>query len=77
MTTLTTPITQTTLTTLTTPTTVTTLTAPSLNVIKTEYILLCSNFKLAKQTKFNIDYKMGNDPIKRVKAGKSLGVYID
>ena len=48
----------------------------SLNVGKTEYLLVCSNYKLAQLT-FPLNITMGDDPIKRVKASKSLGVHID
>ena len=48
----------------------------SLNVVKTEYLLVCSNHKAAQLT-FPLRIRLGDDPIKRVKAAKSLGVYID
>ena len=48
----------------------------SFNVIKTEYLLVCSNHKAAQLT-FPLRIRLGDDPIKRVKAAKSLGVYID
>ena len=44
-----------------------------LNVIKTEYLLVCSNHKVAQLT-FPL---LGDDQIKRFKSAKSLAVYID
>ena len=48
----------------------------SLNVLKTEYLLVCSKYKAAQLT-FPLQIKFGDDPIKRVHYSKSLGVYID
>ena len=48
----------------------------SLNIVKTEYLLVCSNYKSA-QLALPLKIKLGDDPIKRVKVSKSLGVYID
>ena len=48
----------------------------SLNIVKTEYLLVCPNYKSA-QLALPPQIKLGDDPIKRVKVSKSLGVHID
>ena len=48
----------------------------SLNIVKTEYLLVCFSYKSA-QLALPLQIKLGDDPIKRVKVSKSLGVYID
>ena len=47
----------------------------NLNIIKTEYLLVGSNYKSA-QLVLPLQIKMEDDPIKRVKVNKSLGVYV-
>ena len=49
---------------------------PSLNVAKTEYMLIRSRQRLAKLP-FESSVCIGSDPIKKVKDTKILGVYID
>ena len=48
----------------------------SINVTKTEYILVCSKYKSAQFTR-PLNIKLGSDSIERVDASKSLGIYID
>jgi len=47
----------------------------SLNVVKTQYLLVCSKHKAA-QPAFPLRIKLGDDPIKRVKDSKSFGVCV-
>ena len=46
----------------------------SINVTKTEYILVCSNYNSAQLT-LHLNIKLGSDSIKRIEASKSFGVY--